>query len=183
MKKIQQGFTLIELMIVVAIIGILAAVALPAYNNYTDKARYSELIMSVAPIKAALSVCGQSGQCSYSSGGNIVFGAAGTTNDVILNNASGSSTDQAKLPFPTVAGKVVPAGGTIGATVPPAATGWGVSGFGTSTLKVGVAPTPVGGVKVGDTLIMNFTINSDGSVSAAIDPASGCKTHTGGSLC
>ncbi|MCW8907446.1 MAG: pilin [Sedimenticola sp.] len=46
MKKIQQGFTLIELMIVVAIIGILAAIALPAYQDYTVRAQVSEMILA-----------------------------------------------------------------------------------------------------------------------------------------
>ena len=54
MKKIQQGFTLIELMIVVAIIGILAAIALPAYQDYTVRARISEGLQIAADLKTAI---------------------------------------------------------------------------------------------------------------------------------
>ncbi|MGL5948074.1 MAG: pilin [Aeromonas sp.] len=65
MKKIglkrrqQGGFTLIELMIVVAIVAILAAIALPAYQSYTVRAKQSEIIATTGPAKTAIEICVQ----------------------------------------------------------------------------------------------------------------------------
>ena len=70
MKKVQQGFTLIELMIVVAIIGILAAVALPAYQDYTQKARVSEIVLAASQCRTSISETYQTANAGAAPGAN-----------------------------------------------------------------------------------------------------------------
>jgi len=58
-KAQQQGFTLIELMIVVAIVAILAGIGMPAYQNYTDRAKFTEVVAATGPIKTGIELCAQ----------------------------------------------------------------------------------------------------------------------------
>jgi len=85
MKK-QGGFTLIELMIVVAIIGILAAIAVPQYQTYTKKAKFTEVVQATQPFKLGVELCYQN-----------------NNNDLAVCKPSASATTGADLPKNTTA--------------------------------------------------------------------------------
>jgi type IV pilus assembly protein PilA len=119
MQQMQKGFTLIELMIVVAIIGILAAVAIPAYQDYTVKTKISAAMAGVGSVKTAVAVCAQENggalaSCKTGTSGIPTINAtkeiaSGTVNaggiiEITLANGIGTGVDGLKITFtPTLA--------------------------------------------------------------------------------
>ncbi|MBE0474929.1 pilin [Rhodoferax sp.] len=92
-RSMQKGFTLIELMIVVAIIGILAAVALPAYQDYTTRAKVSEVVIMASPAKLAVaetsSAMGGLSEVTSANSGYLFPGATKYVSGVSIGDNTG----------------------------------------------------------------------------------------------
>ena len=179
MSKMQKGFTLIELMIVVAIIGILAAVAVPSYSNYTNKARFSEVVLATSGIKTTVETCAQDMSCITS--GDFDFtnvsvpcvsmdGTEPTANDAANSGATacGTSGGVVKQSYIEVAAD--------GATVAVVAEGR-ISKFGGAA---GVDDAATAGPVYSLTGTYNVTAQN---VNWAVTTGTTCKSWNGGSIC
>jgi type IV pilus assembly protein PilA len=104
MRHIQKGFTLIELMIVVAIIGILAAVALPAYQDYTVRAKMSEVILALSACRTTITEIYQSGGVAPANNGWGCGEAGGSGTPISSKYVNQLTTDVNGVVYATITG-------------------------------------------------------------------------------
>lgn len=125
MRKVQQGFTLIELMIVVAIIGILAAIAIPQYQNYVIKSQVTRAIAEAGELKTAVETCIDNGQLTVGTASGACMSPA-TASNLIVGAVQGTPPTVAPVNagYAQITSPLVPAGSsTIVATLGYSANG------------------------------------------------------------